>query len=315
MLHGQRPLLNLIGALLAMPPLAVAVAGLARLDHRWPDILVQFTAGALVAGLVLTAVLLFLRLRPAAALAGLACLLLVIAGWPQWFPPRGMAEADAPSVRLYSANVWIHNQDVDAIRRSIVAADADVVILIELGRGPAAQIDTVLAGYPHRVVSPRENRSGGPARTVIASRYPLRQVGVAQPDLNAIGAEVRTPWGPLNVVGVHLTRPWPYEFQWGQILQVRRLKTLVSPLQGPVLVAGDFNSVSSSRIGRQVQADLGLVPAPGWPGTWPSAAPSAAAITIDQVYRTPDLAILDRRLGLPTGSDHRPVITEFALAR
>ena len=37
-------------------------------------------------------------------------------------------------------------------------------------------------------------------------------------------------------------------------------------------------------------------------------------ITIDQVWRSPDLALLSRRLGEPTGSDHRPVITEFTRA-
>ena len=38
-------------------------------------------------------------------------------------------------------------------------------------------------------------------------------------------------------------------------------------------------------------------------------------ITIDQIYRSPDLALITRRLGEPTGSDHRPVITEFTRAQ
>ena len=49
-------------------------------------------------------------------------------------------------------------------------------------------------------------------------------------------------------------------------------------------------------------------------GTWPAVAPSVIGMTIDQVYRSPELAVLDRRLGLRTGSDHRPVITRFAKA-
>ena len=51
------------------------------------------------------------------------------------------------------------------------------------------------------------------------------------------------------------------------------------------------------------------IPAPGWPGTWPEALPSPLGITIDQVYRSPDLALVGRELGPPTGSDHRPVVT------
>ena len=90
-------------------------------------------------------------------------------------------------------------------------------------------------------------------------------------------------------------------------------RRLAAP-EHPVIVAGDFNSVSSARIGKQIQADMGLIPAPGWPGTWPSQAPAFININIDQVYRSPDLALLNRRIGQPTGSDHRPVITEFTRA-
>jgi endonuclease/exonuclease/phosphatase (EEP) superfamily protein YafD len=93
------------------------------------------------------------------------------------------------------------------------------------------------------------------------------------------------------------------------------LDTVAEGLDGPVVVAGDFNSVSSARIGRQVQRDLGLRPAPGFPGTWPGDLPSAFGITIDQVYASPDLAFVSRRLGRPTGSDHRPVVTEITRAK
>jgi endonuclease/exonuclease/phosphatase (EEP) superfamily protein YafD len=59
---------------------------------------------------------------------------------------------------------------------------------------------------------------------------------------------------------------------------------------------------------------MGLIPAPGWPGTWPARAPAALGITIDQVYRSPDLALLGRRLGQKNGSDHRPVVTRLTLS-
>jgi endonuclease/exonuclease/phosphatase (EEP) superfamily protein YafD len=38
-------------------------------------------------------------------------------------------------------------------------------------------------------------------------------------------------------------------------------------------------------------------------------------LTIDQVYHSPGLAIMTRSLGRPTGSDHRPVVTEITRAR
>ncbi len=296
-------------------PLAVAVAGLSGLEHRWIDILAQFPAPALAATLVVAVLLRLVGLRLAAGAAAVVAILLAMAMWPQWTPAKGAAEPGAPAVTLYSANLWARNTDVAAITASIAAADADIVVLIELGDAPAARLDRILADYPHRIATPRIDRPSGAARSLIASRFPLEAIADRPDGLHAVGATARTPLGPLNVVGVHLTRPWPYEYQWGQISQTMALAETVSDLEGPVVVAGDFNSVSSARIGRQVQREIGLIPAPGWPGTWPSALPSAVGITIDQVYRTPDLALIDRRLGRPTGSDHRPVVTRFTRSR
>ena len=300
--------------LVLLGPLVLGLLALSGVGHRWVDVLFQFTAPVLLLTVLLTAAMAGARLW-AAALHGLAAIVaLTLAVSPQWLPPSTPARPGAPVVRLYSANLQALNEDVDSIRSSLVAADADVVVLIEVGDAPAARLDQILADYPYRVASPRIDRPSGAARSVAASRWPLTAIRDRPDGLHAVGATIRTPLGPLNVLGVHLTRPWPFQEQWGQISQTMALDAVVSDLTGPVVVAGDFNSVSSARIGRQVRRDIGLFPAPGFPGTWPSAVPSPFAVTIDQVYRSPDLAFVSRRLGRPTGSDHRPVVTEITLA-
>lgn len=292
------------------------VAALSGIGHRWVDILAQFTAPVLVAAAVFTLICLIVRLWPAAALGVLSSLVLLVAVWPQLTPTKGTPQPGQPVIRLYSANLWVENTNVQAMRRSIAAADPDIIVLVEFGAAPSAHVEELLAGYPHRAINGRLDPTTGASRSVIASRFPITQKLPSRQDgLQAVGAEVETPLGPLNVFGVHLTRPWPYQYQWGQITQVMALteRRLAAP-DHPVIVAGDFNSVSSARIGKQIQADMGLIPAPGWPGTWPSQAPAFININIDQVYRSPDLALLSRRIGQPTGSDHRPVITEFTRA-
>lgn len=300
-------------ALLAAPAL-VAVAALSGLGHRLPDLLAQFTAPALVAAVALCGVFLLARLWDMAALGAGVAGLLVLAVWPQWTPERGRA-LGSESLTLYSANLWARNADVDAIARSIEQADADVVMLIELGDAPAARLDTILAAYPHRVSSPRKDRPSGAARSVIASRRPLKRLRDAEGQgLAALAVQAETSLGPISLVAVHLTRPWPFQHPYGQISQAQRLAGLRAGLDGPVVVAGDFNSVSSGRIGRQVRTETGLIPAPAFPGTWPSALPPALGISIDHVWRSPDLALVERRLGAKTGSDHRPVIVRLTRA-
>ncbi|RZJ29706.1 MAG: endonuclease [Brevundimonas sp.] len=286
----------------------------ARIGHRWIDIFAQFTAPLFITSVCATVVVAVLRLR-IAAVAGLAtsiALLVIVA--PQWAPAGAAPEPDAPVVRLYSANVFYLNEDVAAMRRSIEAAEPDIIILIELGRAPLGQLDTLLAGYPHRAGSMRMDETRGPSRSIIASRWPLRQVENRPDGLHSVTAVAETPLGDVNIIGVHLTRPWPFQYQWGQISQTMALGDIRRTLEGPVIIAGDFNSVSSARIGRQMKDDLGLAPAGGFPGTWPSDLPSPLGITIDQVWRSPDLAFVSRRTGRPNGSDHRPVVTEFTRA-
>lgn len=310
-----RALLHLGALAVLAAPLAVALAGLSGMGHRWVDILAQFPAPALAGTLVATLVFALLRLRPAVIVGLIVTALLVLALWPQWFPRGGARPAPgAPTVSLYSANLWAWNRDVDAIARSITEADADIVVLVELGDTPSAELDRVLKAYPHRVLNARVDRPSGAARAAVASRWPLTAIPDRADGLVSVGAVVRTPLGPVNVLGVHLTRPWPFQYQWGQINQAAALADIRRDLTGPVIAAGDFNSVSSARIGKQIKAEAGLIPAPAWPGTWPAALPSGMGMTIDQVWRSPDLALLERRLGRKTGSDHRPVVTRFTRA-
>lgn len=295
-------------------PLAIAAAGLSGFGHRWVDILAQFTAPALIGATLICLVALALRLWPVAAAGGVVLGLIVIAGLPQWAPARGQPEPGASVVTLYFANLYMGNDDVAAISRSIAEADADIVVLVEMSDAAAERIDDLLADYPHRAIEVRPSGRLGD-RITIASRHPLTPHAPVESEAPHVAATVQTSLGPIDVLGVHLTRPWPYQFQWAQIRQVMDLTALVNDAAHPVVMAGDFNSVSSARIGRQIRTDMGLSPAPGWPGTWPAQTPAPLAITIDQIYHGPSLALLDRRLGRRTGSDHRPVIVRLTRAR
>jgi endonuclease/exonuclease/phosphatase (EEP) superfamily protein YafD len=300
--------------LLLLPAFAVAGAALSGIGHRWIDLLAQFVAPALVVAVAVLAVAAAIRCRGLLLAAVAVAALVLFAGSAQWAPPRGAGGRDSPAVTVYSANLHRDNTDIEAIARSIAEADADLVVLIEVGPAPAANLDRILASYPHRVVRPSLQRDGPMVRTVIAGRRPLEDLGVRIRALSVVGARAETALGPVTVAGVHLTRPWPWQIQWEQIRQAEGLTDWARTTPGPLIAAGDFNSVSSARIGRQIRADSDLVPAPGWPGTWPSALPAFAGITIDQVYRSPELALVERRLGRETGSDHRPVITRFVRA-
>lgn len=305
----------LFGLLMLAPlgaPGLILLACLMDSDHRWADLLAQFAAPALVSAGVLLVTYLLLRQRLNQLLAGMVGLGLLVVVWPQWAPEGPRPEPEAPVIRVYSANVWIRNTDVEAMRRSIEDADPDVVMLIELGPEARSQADALLAGYPYR--SETAGVGDRLERAVIAARFPIEEFGRTPDGLHAIMVRGGTPLGPMTFIVTHLTRPWPFWPQEGQIRQVEALTNRVSTLDSPAVIGGDFNSVTTGRIGQMIRNDMDLNAAPGWPGSWPSSLPGPARITIDQVYVTRELAVRSRRLGRPNGSDHLPIITEIGLA-
>ncbi len=299
---------------LLIPAAGVGVISLSGLPYAKLDIWAQFTAPALVYSLCLGLVLLLFRRRRPAALAFLVSLVLLFAVMPQWSPRGPRPQKDAPVVRLYSANVHVDNRDVTAMRASIEAARPDIIVLVELGILTPEAREHLLRDYPHRSSSDPAGHGDTVAQAVIASRWPLSPVRSLSNWNQTVVGRVETPVGPVNVVATHFTRPWPYVPSIAQLRQAETLTETLHQLDSPVIVAGDFNSTSAARIGRGLRAANDLHPAPAYPGTWPTFLPSVFGITIDQVYASEDLAFVSRRIGVPMGSDHRPVVTEITRA-
>lgn len=313
--HAQEILTAAIGATLLSPFLAVGAADLSGGGHRWVDLAAQFSAPAAVGALALTGLFMALRWRGPILAGALTALVCAVAASPQAFPPLPEPAAGAPGVRLYSANLWVGNEDVGAIRDSIREARPDIVVLIEAGDAAHAALDMLAPDLPHRRESARVDWRGRGARTIVASRWPLAPLA-GEPGVPAQTAVVRSPLGPLRVTAVHLTRPWPYQIQWEQIRQIEALAAAVTAHPDAArVVAGDFNSVTDAHIGRRFARGSGLIPAPAFPGTWPAQLPSSLGLGIDNVWVSRDLTVARRSLGARNGSDHRPVITVLTRAR
>lgn len=299
--------------------LAVGAADLSGSPSREAVLLSQFTAPAFVSGLMLIGACLALRRPRMAAAMALACMVLSAAMAPQLVPAGARAERDSPTVRLYLANIYIRNENVTAIARSIREAEADIVILTEINSRillDEARMARILPEHPHRLNSAVV---GGPYRMnhgVIASRYPLQGELIEHLDgIAAMHARTQTPLGPLSLTGAHLTRPWPFLHHGAQDHQLDRLIERLERIEGPYVVAGDFNSTPATGIGQRLRLEGGLASAPSWPGTWPSVLPAPFRIGIDNVFVSRDLSISARTLAVPTGSDHSPVIVEIRRAR
>ena len=174
-------------------------------------------------------------------------------------------------------------------------------------------------GYPHRVVATDPYvYDQGVTREAIAvlSRWPIiesrrlneRTLGwqVVLARIQAEGGQ--TPW----IIAVHPPSP-----VFAENLPVRdrileELAEVVRTLDGPVIIAGDFNTTPYAPVFQQFVGSAGVATFGRFPSTFPSAL-GAVGLPIDHVM-VRDAQLLRLQALTPTGSDHRPLAATILLA-
>jgi endonuclease/exonuclease/phosphatase (EEP) superfamily protein YafD len=157
----------------------------------------------------------------------------------------------APDLTLYQQNLLMDRQSSSGFVSAISDASADVLTLQEVSAANLSILETLRGDYPHQIHCPLEDWLG----EAVLSRHPFvpgsafcsRRDGLA-------GAQIMMPDGPVWVVSLHISWPWPH----GQAVQLDELLPELKHMSGPVVVAGDFNAVSWSyavkRVGDAVSA-------------------------------------------------------------
>jgi endonuclease/exonuclease/phosphatase (EEP) superfamily protein YafD len=149
----------------------------------------------------------------------------------------------APTLDLVVANVFVDNETPHEAARQLVAADADLIVLVESTKSFLHIFDEVggAVAYPHRVTDPDDDSDYA---VTIATKLPLgprtamKRIGplclaiadVEVEDLSTLVIAVN-PMATVDPSG-HDT--------WKE--QINVLKEFVPTLQGPVIIAGDLNT-------------------------------------------------------------------------
>ena len=188
-----------------------------------------------------------------AGIALIASLIGLVAGGPILWMMR--APGPGTGITLYQKNLLFANRAPLAVVEDILASDADVVMLQEVTEAHASTMARLREVYPVSVVCPFA-RVGGVA---VLSRWPMAGGGtVCDPEARRgyVAMQVAGPGGPVWLVSVHLHWPWPYR----QGAQVARMAEELAQLDGPVLMAGDFNMVPWTHALRQLAEATGTRP-------------------------------------------------------
>ncbi|HOC00646.1 MAG TPA: endonuclease/exonuclease/phosphatase family protein [Verrucomicrobiota bacterium] len=244
----------------------------------------------------------------ALALSNLAVLL------PSFVPPATRPPpAGSKQWRIVTLNVHTANPRHDLVEAFLRREDPDVILLIEVDARWLTQLEALTNVWPHTIQAPRDDNFG----IALFSRHPFseaRMIGLGEAGLPSIEAEVQIGGQPVWIFGTHPLPPSGAENARLRDAQLEHAADHAAARTGSRLLLGDLNTTPWSPVYRRLLARSGLIDTlrgrgyqPTWPGHF-----VPLWIPLDHCLASPDLTVLDRRVGPHVGSDHRPVIVDLA---
>jgi endonuclease/exonuclease/phosphatase (EEP) superfamily protein YafD len=199
------------------------------------------------------------------------------------------------SILLYQKNMKFRNSDLAGLEADIRAVAPMALTLQEVSEANLTLLEALQDTLPHQHVCPFAAVGG----TAVASRLvPVPGGKVCDRGLAAMQVVWPGSRGdvPVWIVSIHLHWPWPY----GQAEQVTELRRALAKLDGPVLMAGDFNMVRWAHSVTAMAQSARAMPAGPSRGTFLGFGP-ALALPIDHAFAPNGGRI---RLRGAHGSDH-----------
>ena len=227
------------------------------------------------------------------------------------------------TITMMTHNLFGMNYEMEKVVAAIRGEDPDIIVLQEYFGEQATDLHPLLlADYPFFV----RCRGGKRANLGLYSRLPFEQVEDGACPNDAYGttrtahilAKFQTGDGkPFSVITTHMDWPIPITRQHEQL---SALSAVVDKIEGPMILAGDFNSTPWSYALREfvarnglVRETMNLVTYPlSWYyfGAWRDTIPF---LPLDHVMARGGIVVHDLHAGRRTASDHLPVVFTFSV--
>ncbi len=246
------------------------------------------------------------------ALMGVAC------GYQVWriFPYTPLAASEMKlaahgpgEVRVLSSNVLMENRRHDLLLAVIAEFDPDILLLMETDQTWIDALEPALARYPTVLREPGDDHYG----MVFATRLEVVEVRIVRlttSDTPSVFAELRDRQGTaFRFVGLHPRPPVPGQSTRQRDAQIHYAARFAAKSGVPLVVMGDFNDVAWSDTSRTFKhAGRYLDPRVGR-GFYASfdAKRRFLRFPIDQLFVTPDIAVVAIERRGHVGSDHFPM--------
>jgi endonuclease/exonuclease/phosphatase (EEP) superfamily protein YafD len=235
-----------------------------------------------------------------------------------WLVPSyaGSHASGRPDLILMTSNLRLGEADTSEVADVARAQHVDVLVVEEVNEEAFASMAGLRERFPYVVGQPDLGAFG----TVVFSRYPVADAVRLPVSKGTWELRVQAPT-PFWFVGVHTAQPLSDVSSWRS--DHATLLAAVRRLDGPVVLAGDFNATLDHRPMRRLLsagfADAAQQGNSGWQPTWPSASRAAGALPFGLRLLTLDHVLADRHYSAISTttypiarSDHRALVARLA---
>lgn len=237
-------ILQIAGNLVCITCLAAVFLGYLGAWHPAGDSFAVFRVPLACLALVL---LCLVRAPRWLRLAGGVLVGLALIGWAWLMVPPAVQEAP---FTLYQKNLLYLPADRAPLIEDILNADPDFVTLQEVSRANRPVMQALKNVLPSQHYCPFAAVGG----VAVLSRYAIVPGSeTCVPGGGMAAMQVQTGQGPVWIVALHLQWPWPHP----QAAHVDQLLPSLRAMQGPKLIAGDFNTVAWSHTIARIEAATG----------------------------------------------------------
>lgn len=216
-----------------------------------------------------------------------------------------------PALRVLSFNILYNNlKNGPSIRDEILQSGADVAIVLE-AMPLEKQLDALAQVYPYRLGCGVETSR---CDLLVLSRHPFVEKSVG--DLSELRLQryiqiaIEVGGKKVNVAAAHLSKPY---FDWYHTRELWKLWRNLSQIEGPLVLAGDFNASSIAPDMMWFLDRARLTKAPFEPATWPIRL-GPAGVAIDHIYARAPLRLKSlSRISDPHGSNHYGLMADLII--
>ncbi len=241
---------------------------------------------------------------------------LVNAGYllPQLIAPATHPGAHEIRVRALFVNVHTGNTRKDLVLDYINRQDPDFIGLTEVDAGWVASCAGLAQRYPWHHAHPRDDNFG----VAFYSRWPTtqcRDMFFVHEGIPSILANLEIASKSVTVLTTHPLPPRLPSYAPVWSAQMQLMGKFLGAVRGPKVLMGDLNCAPWTAHFASLLNDGGITDTANGFGvqlTWPTHA-FFLRTALDHILASPDLRVMDRRVGPWVGSDHFPVVADLAI--